>query len=89
MPPGQDISDMLVPPPPTPFLEVLTQGRSCGLERERCYPLVTAEQVILLKPGVCCCSAGWKLPLLGAGADVPVASTGEIPSIRQGANQPN
>lgn len=71
------------------FLRFLKQGKSCGFERERHYSLVTAEQVFLLKPGVCCCFPGWKLPLHGAGADMAVASTGEAPPSRQGASQPN
>lgn len=71
------------------FLRFLTQGKSCGLERVRCYPLVTAEQVILLKPGACCHFPGWKLPWQGAGADVAFVSAGETPSSRQAASQPN
>lgn len=71
------------------FLRILTQGKSCGLERERWYPLVTAEQAILLKPGPCCCFPGWKMPWQGSGVDVAVASTGETPSSRQGASQSN
>lgn len=67
----------------------LTQGKSCGLERERCYPLVTAKQVILLKPGACCHFPGWKLPLQDAGTDVAAASAGETPSSRQDASQRN
>lgn len=69
--------------------KVLTQDKACGLERERYCPLVTAEQVILFKPGACSHFPGWKLPLQSAGADAAVTSTGETPFSKQGARQPN
>lgn len=67
----------------------LRQSKARGLEGERHNLSVTAEQVILLKPGTRSHFPGWKLPLHSAGFDMAVTGTGEMPSTRQGVSQSN